>query len=75
MIEGYRAGGFTGRGQENRAQGYAGNKEWYVTRGNRVQVIRAPSAQAAIKTALERDGLDWRKVEHYGACVVKRARG
>ena len=74
MICGYQAGGF--RRQENTvcAGEYKGKTEWWVTRGSTVLRVRAQSPQAAIKAALEHWGLDWRRLENYGACTARRCR-
>ena len=74
MIAGYQAGGFRRQEDTVCAGEYKGKAEWWVTRGNTVLRVRAQSPQAAIKAALEHWGLDWRKVESYGACTARRCR-
>lgn len=73
MIAGYQAGGFR-KDDEVRAEGYKGKMAWWVTRGNNVLRVLAPAGPAAIKAALEHWGLEWRRLENYGACSARKCK-
>lgn len=74
MIAGYQPGGFRREDGPPTAEGYRGKLQWWVTRGSTVIQVCAPSEQAAIKTALEHWGLDWRRLVNYGSCTARRCR-
>lgn len=75
MIAGYQPGGWRKPDDEICAEGYKGKNEWWVTRGNTVLRVRAKSPQSAVKTALERWGLDWKRLENYSACSARKCKG
>ena len=71
MICGYQAGGFRRQEDTVCAGAYKGKAEWWVTRGNTVLRVRAPSPQAAIKAALEHWGLEPALLQQWQADLLR----